>query len=182
MAALLVTAPATALADHARDLEPETVGPVSYTVVMLVGDETYHGVHVPTEVLAESVDTWEGLPVVPDHENAGKRRLEVGHVTDVRMEGDALVATLVLDPTTYAYDVVDDYIDDRFSRGETPEVSVGMDARTDREGHAKEIVGDHLAIVKRGACGPLDARVATQVAAGCGILPPGQDKGLAAGA
>lgn len=132
-----------------------------YLVTMLVGNGTYNGLFCPTEEVAKAASSWDGQPLNLDHSAAVED--EVGFVKHPQMFDDALKAILVLNGQTAKYAVAKAYIDNRLAAGKVPEVSVGFycDVEEDDEkAVARNMAGDHLALVTRGACSPEN---------GCGI-------------
>lgn len=133
-----------------------------YLVTMLVGDGTYNGVFCPTEEVAMAAKSWEGQPLNLDHSWTVED--EVGFVKNPTMVGPALKAVLVLNPKTAKFAVAKAYIENRIAAGKAPEVSVGFycNEEEDDVGRivARNMRGDHLALVTRGACSP---------EAGCGV-------------
>ena len=135
---------------------------------VLVGDNTYKGVFFPAEELAKSYMTWDRNPVNINHSKDISD--EVGFITNP-IYNDAtkkFKVTPMLNPITEKYSTVNGFISNRFEAGKPPEVSVGV--WLDKEFEvidngeerltARNLQGDHLAIVYRGACSP---------EAGCGI-------------
>ena len=100
----------------------------------------------------DTVASFEGKPIVVGHDAfadpSNVRQIAVGHIQNVRREGDLLLADLFLDAQR-GIELVE--------RGELEEVSCGYDARVvddgDGKGHQEGIVGNHLALVKKARCG-----------------------------
>jgi hypothetical protein len=133
---------------------------------ILVGDKTYNGIFFPKEELAKAFHTWEKQPINLDHSD--KVEDIVGHVENVIF--DDIKNGITVDPVIGGYVKsihAQNYINGRKNVGAVPEVSVGVWCDKDTEEvNGKEMLvarnlhGDHLAIVTRGACGPED---------GCGV-------------
>lgn len=107
------------------------------------------------EVFAESsMRSFEGKPVTIDHPSdmVGPetwRSLAMGTAHNVRRVEDTLVADLLItDPEAMS----------KIKSGELREISCGYDAEYEETGkHSgvqRSIVGNHIALVKRGRCGP----------------------------
>ena len=154
--------PDTDLAEAKEDV----VGFVESTV--LVGDGTYNGMYFPAEELEKAFHTWDKQPMNMNHSDDIKD--EVGYITKPRYDTGTkqLRVTPILNKETFGYDVANGYIQNRMKAGKPPEVSIGL--WVDREYElmkdeterltARNLQGDHLALVSRGACSP---------EAGCGI-------------
>jgi len=135
---------------------------------MLVGDGTYNGVFFPCEEIEKAFMSFEGKPININH-NAETVEDIVGHLKDVRYEDGKLTATPIFNEKTVKYDAVMGYINSRFEAKDIPNVSVGVWLNRELEENgetkekryvARELEGDHLAVVVHGACNPGD---------GCGI-------------
>jgi len=135
---------------------------------VLVGDGTYNGVFFPADEISKAFLSWDKQPININHSSDISD--EVGFVTNPRYDVNTkqFKVTPVLNKETAKYDVVNGYIRNRIKAGRPPEVSIGV--WVDREYEqmddgderivARNLSGDHLAIVCRGACSPQD---------GCGI-------------
>lgn len=134
---------------------------------IIVADSTYNGIYFPLDELEKAYRLFDGKPININHSDDIKD--EVGYVRDPQFEDKRLTVTPVLNPATSEYGVAEGYINNRLAAGQTPEVSVGVwvtrDVELDDNGEvvrtvARNVIPDHLAIVSRGACSPMD---------GCGI-------------
>jgi len=135
---------------------------------MLVGDGTYNGVYFPKEELEKAFSTFEGKPININH-SAEKVEDIVGHIENVEYEDGKIVAETFFDEETSKYNEAMGYIKSRIKAGDIPNVSVGVWLTRELEENeetgekrfiARELEGDHLALVVHGACSPED---------GCGI-------------
>lgn len=135
---------------------------------MLVGNGTYNGVFFPAEELEKSFFTFEGRPINLNHSSENVEDI-VGYVVDTEFDEGRLTCRPVFDEETAKYNEAMGYIKSRFHAGDIPNVSVGIwldrmleeDEETGKERYvARNIDGDHLALVVHGACNPGD---------GCGI-------------
>lgn len=136
--------------------------------VMLVTDTiTRNRTYFPHDEVEKVVDRWKGLPINLNHERDDIRTV-VGHLEDVRLEGNKLMCRPVFDEGTKEYDTTMGFMKSRFKAGDNPNVSVGLWANGTSEsvGEEKDVKilrehePDHLAIVVRGSC---DSDI------GCGI-------------
>ncbi len=135
---------------------------------MLVGNGTYNGVFFPCEELEKAYLGFEGKPININH-SAETIEDIVGYLKDVKYEDGKLTAMPVFDEETVKFKEVDGYIKSRFRAGDVPNVSVGVwlnrvieenEETHEKHNVARELEGDHLAVVVHGACNPGD---------GCGI-------------
>jgi len=135
---------------------------------MLVGDGTYNGVFFPCEEIEKAFMSFEGKPININH-NAETVEDIVGFLKNVEFDDGKLTATPVFDKDTVKHDAVMGYMSSRFKAGDIPNVSVGVWLNREIEENeetkekryvARELEGDHLAVVVHGACNPQD---------GCGI-------------
>lgn len=136
---------------------------------LIVGDGTYNGIYFPTEELEKAFTSWEHQPINLDHSD--KVEDEIGYIVDVQWDDvrKRVTAQPVLNPFMPKYDVAKGFIRSRFEAGKYPEGSIGVwldkvyedmgEGEEDRL-TARNLEGDHYAIVTRGACSPED---------GCGI-------------
>ncbi len=139
----------------------------AYDTVMIVGDGTYNGVYFPHEELNKAASSFEGKPININHNDDTIEDI-VGYIKDVAYEDGKLRATAYFDTDTVKYDAVSGYINSRKNAGDTPNVSIGVWLELEEEKlsenetrtTARNLEGDHLAIVVHGACNPDD---------GCGI-------------
>jgi len=139
-----------------------------YRATILVGDGTYNGIYFPREELQRAFMSWDRQPINLDHSD----RVEdiVGYIKDVAY--DLKNSKITVQPVIADYlpksVVAKGYIASRLEAGAIPEVSVGVwvdrEYEEDENGNerltARNLQGDHLALVTRGACSPKD---------GCGI-------------
>ena len=135
---------------------------------VLIGDNTYNGVYFPAEEIEASYMTWDKQPININHSKDISD--EVGFITEPIYDvvTKTFKLTPMLNPITNKYDIVNGFIQNRFDAGKPPEVSVGawidkvyeLSENGEDRLTARNIIGDHLAIVYRGACSP---------EAGCGI-------------
>ena len=151
---------------EAKDNDDEfSIGLTESTI--LVGNGTYNGVYFPAEEIEKAFHTWNKQPININHSSNVED--EVGYITKPRYDTETkqFKVTPVLNKETAKFDVADGYIRNRIKAGKPPEVSVGV--WIDREFEetddgdrltARNLHGDHLALVCRGACSP---------EAGCGI-------------
>ena len=136
---------------------------------ILVGDGTYNGVYFPKEELEKAYKSWDRQPINLDHSE--KVEDIVGYV--LKPVYDKVNNKITVKPFINDYmpkaRVAYGYINSRLEAGTIPEVSVGVwvdrEHELDENGEITRIVarnlqGDHLALVTRGACSPQD---------GCGI-------------
>lgn len=132
--------------------------PNTYIVAMVVGDGVYNGVLVPTDELGKAADTFDHQPLNIDH--SWRVEDEVGFIDKPVLQGKVLRAMMHLNPKTAKYAVAKAYIDNRVAAGTVPEVSIGfycdVDEAEDGAFVARDMKGDHLALVTRGACSPED--------------------------
>lgn len=100
----------------------------------------------------DTMASFEGKPLVIGHDTFADpdtwRRISIGHVQNVRRDGDLLMADLLVQDARGI---------DLIERGALDEISCGYDAGFVRDGedsgHQTGIVGNHVALVKRGRCG-----------------------------
>lgn len=100
----------------------------------------------------DTMASFEGKPLVIGHDTFADpdtwRRISIGHVQNVRRSGDLLMADLLVQDARGI---------DLIERGALDEISCGYDAGFVRDGedsgHQTGIVGNHVALVKRGRCG-----------------------------
>jgi len=134
---------------------------------MLVGDGTYNGVFFPKEELELSYGSFEKKPINLNHSADAVEDI-VGYLEDVRYNDGKITAKPVFDEETGKYKSAMGYMKSRFNAGSVPNVSVGvwLDRLNEEDESGKErmtarnLDGDHLALVVHGACNPND---------GCGI-------------
>ena len=133
--------------------------------VALVGNKIFNGIYFPGEEIAKAYQTIIGKPLNLDHSD--KVEDEIGFIKNAKFENNELKVIPVLVKDTAKYDVALGFIKARKMAGATAEVSVGVWMDINQEEVNGEIIKvgrnlefDHLAIVTRGACSPLD---------GCGI-------------
>lgn len=152
--------------NESHKVEETIVGFTESTI--LVGDGTYNGMYFPTEELEKAFHTWDKQPMNMNHSDDIKD--EVGYITKPRYDTQTkqLKVTPILNKETFGYKAANGYIQNRMKAGKPPEVSIGvwvdreyeiMEDDTERL-TARNLQGDHLALVSRGACSP---------EAGCGI-------------
>ena len=135
---------------------------------ILVGDGTYNGVFFPAEEIEKAHLTWNKQPLNLDHSD--KVEDIVGYVTEAFYDKNTKKFSVkpIIDAQLPKSIIARGYINSRLDAGSIPEVSVGVwVGRVDEsleEGKtrltARNLMGDHLALVTRGACSPQD---------GCGI-------------
>lgn len=135
---------------------------------ILVGDGTYNGVYFPADEIEKAFISWDKQPININH--SSEIEDEVGYITKPRydMVTKQFKVTPVLNKETAKYDIANGYISNRIKAGKPPEVSVGVWVDKEYEEMddgderlvARNLQGDHLALVCRGACSP---------EAGCGI-------------
>jgi len=136
---------------------------------ILVGDKIYNDIFFPSEELEKSFMSWDKQPLNINH----SENIEdiVGYVVEPKYDKETKKFSVkpVLDESTSKYAIAKGYIESRMKAGAIPEVSIGVwcdtvpvkDKREDGALFvASNLIGDHLALVTRGACGPKD---------GCGI-------------
>lgn len=135
---------------------------------ILVGDGTYNGVYFPADEIEKAHLTWNKQPLNLDHSD--KVEDIVGYVTEAFYDKNTKKFSVkpIIDSQLPKSNIAKGYINSRLDAGSIPEVSVGVwvdrvDESLD-EGKtrltARNLIGDHLALVTRGACSPQD---------GCGI-------------
>jgi len=134
---------------------------------IIVGDGTYNGLFFPKEELEIAYQTWDKQPINLDH----SEKIEdiVGYIKKPvydKVNNKITVKPIIVDYMPKA-PVAHGYIASRLQAGSIPEVSIGvwvdrMEEEVDGETRltARNLQGDHLALVTRGACSPED---------GCGI-------------
>lgn len=142
---------------------------------MIVGDGTYNGIYFPAEELEKAHMSWEKQPINLDHSD--KIIDEIGFIKQVFYDkaNKKVTAKPFLNDTAPKVQVAAGYINGRLAAGTIPEVSVGVwldrEDEEDEDGElratARNLEGDHLALVTRGACSP---------EAGCGIGLSKNDK------
>lgn len=135
---------------------------------ILVGDGTYNGVYFPADEIEKAHLTWNKQPLNLDHSD--KVEDIVGYVTEAYYDKNSKKFSVkpIIDSQLPKSNIARGYINSRLEAGSIPEVSVGVWVdRVDEsleEGKtrltARNLIGDHLALVTRGACSPQD---------GCGI-------------
>jgi len=134
---------------------------------MIVGDGTYNGIYFPAEELEKAFPTWENQPINLDHSD--KIEDEIGFIRQVVYDSvnKKITCKPFLNDTAPKVAVAAGYINGRLAAGTIPEVSIGvwLDRYEEEFGDdtrlvARNLYGDHLAIVTRGACSPEN---------GCGI-------------
>jgi len=135
---------------------------------MIVGDGTYNGIYFPADELEKAFSSWENQPVNLDHSD--KAEDEVGFIKEVVYDkvNKKITAKPFLNNLAPKAAVAAGFISGRLNAGTIPEVSVGVwvdrEDEEDDDGNyrvtARNLQGDHLALVTRGACSPKD---------GCGI-------------
>ena len=137
-----------------------------YNTVMIVGDGEYNSTYFPADEVEKAVSSFEGVPININHNDETIEDI-VGYVKDVKYEDKKLYATAIFDRRTSKYGAVNGYIQSRKSANDVPNVSIGVwiDVAEEKIGKeiktvARNLRGDHLAVVVRGACNPED---------GCGI-------------
>jgi len=134
---------------------------------ILVGDGIYRGIKFPADEIEKAFMSFDKQPVNLDHSDRVED--EVGYIIEPMY--DSATKRLTVQPVIAGYgksQTALDYINNRLSRGVIPEVSIGVwvtkKLEEQKDGSevlvAREIKGDHLALVTRGACSPQD---------GCGI-------------
>lgn len=160
----------------------ETIDGKEYLVVPVVAlqEGVIHAVNAPNpefvsvEVLKQSVDQWEGAPLVVNHPSKGSKKIsvtELGVLEDVgfgivrlpKMEGKRLTMEALVDPKRLE-DLGETTMLEDLEKGKIIEVSIGAFVRTNSKessykgkkykGEWLEIVRDHLAFLPngRGAC------------------------------
>jgi len=135
---------------------------------LIVGDGTYNGIYFPAEELEKAYLSWEKQPINLDHSDSVMD--EIGFIKNVMYDkvNKKITAKPILNPTAAKISVAAGYINGRIAASKIPEVSIGVWADRNYElvddEHerltARNLEGDHLALVTRGACSP---------EAGCGI-------------
>jgi len=135
---------------------------------MIVGDGTYNGIYFPAEELEKAYKTWENQPVNLDHSE--RTEDEVGFIKEVVYDtiNKRITARPFINDLAPKAAIAAGFINGRLAAGTIPEVSIGVwvdrEEETDDNGDvrftARNLQGDHLALVTRGACSPDD---------GCGI-------------
>ena len=134
---------------------------------ILVGDNTYNGIYFPAEELEKAYHSWENQPVNLDHSD--KTEDEVGFIREVFFDktNKKITAKPFINGSAPKSAIAAGFIQGRLMAGTIPEVSIGVwldkveeDFDDDFRLTARNLQGDHLAIVTRGACSPQD---------GCGI-------------
>ena len=143
-----------------------------YNTVMIVGDGEYNSTYFPADEVEKAVSSFEGVPININHNDETIEDI-VGYVKDVRYEDKKLYATAIFDQRTSKYGAVNGHIQSRKSANAVPNVSIGVwiDVAEEKIGKeiktvARNLRGDHLAVVVRGACNPED---------GCGIYTYSSD-------
>lgn len=139
----------------------------TYDTTMIVGNGTYNGVYFPEEELRKAAESFQGVPINLDH-NDDTIKDVVGYVSDVVYDNGSLRSRTVFDKDTKEYDTAIGYIKSRNRAGDIPNVSIGVWLELEEEQLddndtrlvARNLEGDHLAVVVHGACNPDD---------GCGI-------------
>jgi hypothetical protein len=135
---------------------------------MIVGDSTFNGIYIPAEELEKSYKSFEGKPININH-NSDTVEDIVGYMRNVSFKDGKITCNPVFDVCTSKYPVVMGYINSRVNSGGIPNVSIGIwaDAIMEKYGEdeqerlvARNLEGDHLAVVVHGACSDSD---------GCGI-------------
>lgn len=132
---------------------------------ILNGNGTYNGIYFPEEELEKAYHTWDKQPINYDHSDRVKDT--IGDVFNPIYEKGRITAELSIDGYPESENAMR-YIESRKRAGAIPEVSVGVwvdriyEAQENGEDRltARNLQGDHLALVTRGACSPQD---------GCGI-------------
>jgi hypothetical protein len=123
---------------------PLKVGPQGYVRVMRDAEEVFR---------PETVASFEGKDIVDEHPAEGVnpsnwRDLSVGHVQNVRRQGIFLLGDLLIKDADAIAAV---------ANGKR-ELSCGYDAEYEQTGEGRgrqyNIIGNHVALVKRGRCGP----------------------------
>ena len=132
---------------------------------VIVGDGIYNGIYFPVEELEKAYMTWDRQPINLDHSD--KVEDIVGYVTEPAYERNSITVKPVIDDVLPKSVFAKGYIASRLKAGAIPEVSIGVwldrfEEETDSGNRltARNLQGDHLALVTRGACSPQD---------GCGI-------------
>lgn len=139
----------------------------TYDTTMIVGNGTYNGVYFPEEELQKAAESFLSVPINLDHSDDTVKDV-VGYVSDVVYENGRLKSHTVFDKDTKEYDTAIGYIKSRQRAGDVPNVSIGVWLELEEEKLsnddtrlvARNLEGDHLALVVHGACNPDD---------GCGI-------------
>lgn len=148
------------MVDHIGELDRSTI---------LVGEGVYNGIFFPSDEIEKSYLSWDRQPINLNHSDAVEDI--VGYVTEPMFDKVTKKFSVkpVLDPSTSKYGIANGYITSRFNAGSIPEISIGVWCSKDfveeerKDGAtfiAKDLEGDHLALVTRGACSPKQ---------GCGI-------------
>ena len=148
------------------DKDEFSIGLAESTI--LIGDGTYNGTFFPAEEIEKAFMSWNKQPININH--SSEIEDEVGYITKPSFDKHTkqFKVTPVLNKETSKYDIANGYISNRVKAGKPPEVSVGVwvdkEYETMDDGDerlvARNLQGDHLALVCRGACSP---------EAGCGI-------------
>jgi len=138
---------------------------------ILVGDGVYNGIYFPAEEIEKAFMTWDRQPINLNHSDNVED--EVGYITEPMYDkvSKRLTVKPVIDDSFAKANMARGFIAGRIRAGKIPEVSVGVwmdkvpieNLEQQKNGAlftAKNLQGDHLAIVSRGACSPQ---------AGCGI-------------
>jgi hypothetical protein len=136
---------------------------------ILVGEGVYNGIFFPSDEIEKSYLSWDRQPINLNHSDAVEDI--VGYVSEPQYDKITKRFSVkpVLDKSTSKYDIANGYITSRFNAGSIPEISIGVWCSKDlveeerKDGAifiAKDLEGDHLALVTRGACSPKQ---------GCGI-------------
>lgn len=143
-----------------RDVPISRVGTFDYTGADVSMNAPVVHVGRPAEELfkPETIASFEGKPIVIGHDTFADpetwKKISIGHVQNVRRgEGDEsgllLADLLVLDKKGI----------DLIENGTLCEISCGYDANFVRDGadsgHQVGIVGNHVALVNQGRCGPV---------------------------
>ena len=145
--------------------EEEKIGFDRATI--LVGDGTFNGLYFPKEELEKAFLSWDKQPINLDHSN--KIEDIVGFIKEPFYDkvNHKITVQPIIDEMMPKSPIAVGYINNRLKAGAVPEVSVGVWLdRIDEEFEgktrltARNLQGDHLALVTRGACSPED---------GCGI-------------
>lgn len=135
---------------------------------MLVGDGIYNGVRFPSSEIEKAYHTFSGKPINLNHSDDRVEDI-VGYIKDVEYKDNKLTCKPVFNEDTAKYKEAIGFIKSRFDAGDIPNVSIGVwldreieenEETGEQEFVARELEGDHLALVVHGACNPSD---------GCGI-------------
>jgi len=151
------------------DLEKEKPDIGLERSTVLVGDKTFNGIYFPAEEVKKALPTFDKQPININHSDLVEDIVGWVEAPEYKSEGHRLTVKPILDAQTVKYQVAKGYINSRMTAGRHPEVSVGVWVDREHEFNddgeleriiARNLQGDHLALVNRGACSPED---------GCGI-------------